>query len=60
MSEFTGYYDVRGRKIYVGDYLKHRLEEVEGIVHKRDGEYMFGEGFELANYGADVRKVDKD
>lgn len=57
--EFTGYYDIKGEKIYVGDYLKHRHEGIEGFVKKVDKEwkYEFGDGFELVNYGAEVEKV---
>ena len=58
-KEFTGYYDKRGKKIYIGDYLKHHFDEVEGVVVKINNDYFFGGCFELEHYGADVEIVSR-
>lgn len=58
-KEFTGYHDVDGKKIYLGDTLVHELDmdgDMKGKVYKEsDGTYSFGGGFELQNYGAGAR-----
>jgi len=55
--DFTGHYDIKGKKIYLDDYLKHSLEDVEGVVTKIGDQYVFGGCFELEHYGAEVRKI---
>jgi hypothetical protein len=54
---FTGYFDLKGKKIYVGDYLQHEIDGIGGVVEFKDGEYVFGGGYGLENYGADVTIV---